>query len=226
MADLHASIPFDKIRAWFFDLDGTLMDTDDQSVESLAQRLRFLGEARAHHLARHVVMLSETPMNSVATVLDMLGVDPLAFALQRMLRGSDPYDFRIIAGVRPLLQHLAEKVPLAVVSTRSQEAAAAFLEQHNLEGLFQFVVSRESTQRLKPHPQPVEFAAAQLGLDPADCVMVGDTTVDVRSARRAGAWAVAVLCGFGESPELHRAGAHLVLPSTADLLGLLDDRAS
>jgi phosphoglycolate phosphatase len=48
--------------------------------------------------------------------------------------------------------------------------------------------------------------------------MVGDTAVDVKSARRAGAWSVAVLCGFGERKELERAGAHLILDSTADLL--------
>jgi len=48
--------------------------------------------------------------------------------------------------------------------------------------------------------------------------MVGDTPVDIRAARRAGAWAIGVLCGFGEPRELRRAGAHLILPSTGDLL--------
>jgi phosphoglycolate phosphatase-like HAD superfamily hydrolase len=52
--------------------------------------------------------------------------------------------------------------------------------------------------------------------------MVGDTTVDIRAARRAGAWAIGVLCGFGEAKELKRAGAHLLLDSPADLLPLLD----
>jgi len=45
----------------------------------------------------------------------------------------------------------------------------------------------------------------------------------VKSARRAGAWSVGVLCGFGERAELERAGAHLILDSTADLLAHLDD---
>jgi len=51
--------------------------------------------------------------------------------------------------------------------------------------------------------------------------MVGDTTVDVKSARRAGAWAVGVLCGFGEQEELERAGAHAILESTAQFPSLL-----
>ncbi len=218
MSELLPEIPFAEIRGWMFDLDGTLMDTDDQSVETLTHRLRFLGEARARRLARHAVMFGETPMNSVYTVMDMLGIDPLAVAVQRLLRGSAPYDFRLMEGVRPLIETLAARVPLAVVTTRSTAAAQAFLTQHALGELFRVVVTCESTRRVKPHPEPVRFAAAALDLPPEACVMVGDTTVDVLSARRAGAWAVGVLCGFGEEDELHRVGAHLVLRSTAELI--------
>jgi phosphoglycolate phosphatase-like HAD superfamily hydrolase len=60
-----------------------------------------------------------------------------------------------------------------------------------------------------------------LGVPVERCAMVGDTTVDVKAARRAGAWAVAVLCGFGEREELERAGAHVILEHTAQLSSLL-----
>ena len=51
--------------------------------------------------------------------------------------------------------------------------------------------------------------------------MVGDTTVDMQTARAAGAQAVGVLCGFGTEDELVREGADLVLATTSDLLGVL-----
>jgi phosphoglycolate phosphatase len=51
--------------------------------------------------------------------------------------------------------------------------------------------------------------------------MVGDTRLDVLAARRAGAWSIGVLCGFGQRHELERAGAHVVLVETADLTTLL-----
>ncbi len=215
------NIPFDQVRAWLFDLDGTLMDTDDQSVEALARRLGFLGEHRARRLARRAVMFGETPLNAAATALDTVGLDTLVFSMEKRLHGNAPYDFRIIAGVKPLLTTLARRFPLAVVSTRSAAASRAFLAQHDLAGLFTVVVTRESTPRLKPHPAPVRFAAQALGIPVEACLMVGDTPPDIRAARRAGAWAVGVLCGFGEERELRRAGAHLILPSTADLLPLL-----
>ena len=116
-----------------------------------------------------------------------------------------------------MLEDLQKQATLVVVSTRAHQDAVTFLRQHGLEALFSLVVSQESTRRLKPHPDPVLFAAKTLGLSPDVCVMVGDTTVDVRSARRAGAWAVAVLCGFGEQAELRRSGAHLILSTTADI---------
>ena len=51
-------------------------------------------------------------------------------------------------------------------------------------------------------------------------LMVGDTTVDVKTGRRAGAQTLGVLCGFGTEKELIRAGADLILASTADLKDL------
>jgi len=47
--------------------------------------------------------------------------------------------------------------------------------------------------------------------------MVGDTTVDILSGKRAGMQTVAVLCGFGKEKELQKAGADLILKTTADL---------
>jgi phosphoglycolate phosphatase-like HAD superfamily hydrolase len=109
---------------------------------------------------------------------------------------------------------------LGLVTTRGQRDVLAFLEQHGLTSVFDVVVTRESTRRLKPHPSPVLLAARQLGLPVQACVMVGDTVVDVRAARAAGAWSVAVLCGFGERKELENEGAHVVLDSTAQIINL------
>jgi HAD superfamily hydrolase (TIGR01509 family) len=214
-------VPFDKIQGWLFDLDGTLMDTDDQAVESLARRLKFLGQARANQLARRLVMAGETPMNYALTAVDMVGLDAVLFGFQRMVGGHTKPTFRIIKGVKPMLAHLAERARLAVVSTRSEAEAKEFLRQHELDDFFTLIVTHATTKRLKPHPEPVLYAARHLGLSPDVCAMVGDTPVDVLSGRRAGAWAIGVLCGFGEEVELRRAGAHLVLSSTADLLALI-----
>lgn len=217
----EVAIPLDQVEAWLFDLDGTLMDTDDEAVETLARRLRVLGSCRASALARRIVMAAETPGNTMMTLLDTVGLDAWAFSLRQRLSHRTRATFRLIPGVDALIAHLALRLPLAVVTTRSQADATAFLTQHGLSGYFACCVTCETTKRLKPHPEPIQYAANCLGVKPEACVMVGDTTPDIRAARNAGAWAVGVLCGFGKEDELWRAGAHLVLPSTADLLDLV-----
>ncbi len=215
----------DKVGAVLFDLDGTLMDTDDQAVEALARRLQRLRWPHPHRAARRLVMVSETPGNALMTLIDVLGLDALLMGFTNWLRRSRGLrtraDFRIVAGVEKMLAELNGRYRLAVVTTRGLDEAETFLTQYGLRDLFDALVTRESTWRLKPHPAPVRHAARLLGVPVEQCAMVGDTTVDVKSARRAGAWAVGVLCGFGEREELERASAHVVLEHTAQLTSLL-----
>ncbi len=60
-----------------------------------------------------------------------------------------------------------------------------------------------------------------MGVQPANCLMIGDTTVDIRAGKAAGAQTVGVLCGFGEEPELRRLGADEILETTSELANLL-----
>jgi len=215
----------DQVEAVLFDLDGTLMDTDDQAVEALARWLRRLHWPKPERAARRLIMAAETPGNTLVTLIDVVGLDaPLAAFtgwLHRILGLRKRTDFRIVAGAQEMLRALHERYRLAVVTTRSRADTQAFLDQYDLRDLFQALVTRESTWRLKPHPAPIWRAARLLGVPAERCVMVGDTTVDVHSARRASAWAVAVLCGFGEREELERAGAHVILEHTSHLTSLL-----
>jgi HAD superfamily hydrolase (TIGR01509 family) len=221
----RAAFDKDAVEAVLFDLDGTLMDTDDQAVERLARRLQRLRLRNPSNAARCLVMAAETPGNACITLLDILGLDaPLKALADRLFewRGLRTREnFRIMSGVRDMLPALGEHYKLAVVTTRDKGDTETFLDQYGLCDLFQALVTSESTWRLKPHPAPVQHAARALGVPVDCCVMIGDTTADVKSARRAGAWSVAVLCGFGERKELERAGAHLVLEHTAQLASLL-----
>lgn len=225
-------MPFDpaRVRALCFDIDGTLSDTDDQWVEKLTQvfsRLRFFFPRRQPRpFARRLAMALETPANAAYHLLDRLHLDDEALkilaALQRWRESRPKYHFWLIAGVDAMLNRLHGRYPLAIVTARGEDGALAFLHQHGLHPLFTAVASAQTCTYTKPYPDPVRWAAQQMGVPPENCLMIGDTVVDIRAGKAAGAQTVGVLCGFGREDELRRAGADLILPSTsrlADYLG-------
>jgi HAD superfamily hydrolase (TIGR01509 family) len=224
MTSLSSLIQNKSIRALFFDLDGTLMDTDDQAVEKLIGFLAKIRFRNAEITARRWIMALETPANSVMTVLDLVGLEGLVHLLKDIrhsigLRGrSEP---RLMAGSGEMLQSLSESFKLAIVTTRSRKDTRFFLSRYDLDRYFDAVVTRESTWRIKPHPAPVRRAAELCGVPAARCAMIGDTPPDMKSARSAGASAVGVLCGFGERDELLRAGAQIVIEHTSQIAAFL-----
>ncbi len=218
-----------RIRAVLFDVDGTLSDTDDMflaRIVRILQPVRFLFRKRdPQPAARRFVMWAEAPANFLMGIPDTLGLDDeIAAVVERLTRGRQlPLrNFMLVPGVKDMLQVVAARYPLAVVSARDEKSTLAFLDQFGLTPLFKVIVTALSARHTKPYPDPIFFAAKALGVPPESCLMVGDTTVDIRSGQKAGAQTVGVLCGFGEEPELRKRGAGLILESTSDLVNALD----
>lgn len=221
------SLDISRIRAICFDIDGTLSDTDDQLVSQVVPWLfplhLFFPAVALPSIARRLVMALESPLNLLYEWLDRLNLDSLLTRLMVFFQTRDHQEksrFLLINGVQPMLQALSEKYPLAIVSARDEHNVYAFLKQFKLLKFFKVIVTSQTCSHTKPFPEPLLFAAQRLGVDPHSILMVGDTTVDVKTGRRAGAQTLGVLCGFGTEKELLRAGADLILPSTADLKDL------
>jgi len=224
-------VPLDlsRIKALCFDVDGTLSDTDDQWVqrmEKLLHPLRGLfpgGQTRP--FCRWTVMGMETPGNLVYHALDRVGLDDEVgrlFNLMAKARSHRPsHAFMLIPGVDGALKRLFGRFPMCVVSARDEGSTLSFLEQYSLRSMFVPVVTSQTCAYTKPFPHPVLWAAEQMGVPASQCLMIGDTTVDIRAGKAAGAQTVGVLCGFGNRKELERAGADLVLECTADLADVL-----
>ncbi len=211
------------VAAVFFDLDGTLVETDDETVARLARRLTpfrlLLPRRDVLRAARHVADWINERFNGGLAVLDWLGLDAPAQRLARrlgLIRGNSAGHVLVpVAGTAALVQALYGHYLLGIVSTRTAAEVQVYLDQQGLTGCFAVVAGSDTTARIKPHPEPILWAANRLGVDPRQVVMVGDTAADVRAARAAGSLAVGVLCGFGDRADLKQ--ADLVLAHTADL---------
>ncbi len=211
------------VHAVLFDLDGTLVETDDETVARLARRLApvrpLLPGRDVPRAARRMAGWINERFNGGLAALDWLHLDRPAQRLARrwglIHETSAEHPLVPVAGTVELVQALYGRYLLGIVSTRSEAEVQVYLAQHGLAGYFGIVVGYDTTVRIKPHAQPLRWAASQLGVDPRNVVMVGDTAADVRAAKSAGALAVGVLCGFGDRADLRR--ADLVLASTAGL---------
>lgn len=222
-------MPFDvsRVKAFCFDVDGTLSDTDDKWVAGIERRLsvlRFLLPARdARAAARWLVMATETPMNAIYHRLDAWSLDDnFARLYERLIlrRRQAPKTFWLMQQADSLLASLSVRFPLSVVSARDESTTLNFIDQFQLGRFFQSVATSQTCEHTKPYPHPILWAAERMGIAPANCVMVGDTTVDVVAGRAAGAQTIGVLCGFGTEKELRRAGADLIVQNLGEIQNL------
>ena len=122
--------------------------------------------------------------------------------------------FWLIKDILPVLDMLASSYPMVIISARDHHGTMAFLDHFDLARRFQTVITAQTCAHTKPYPDPILHAAALAGVKPEECLMIGDTTVDILSARKAGAQSIGVLCGFGDEAELRKAGADLILQHT------------
>ena len=216
----------DSIQAVLFDIDGTLSDSDDLMVANVEKIFSsFLrSKKRRHTVARWLVMAAESPGNFFYNQADRFDLDSVFIKILNIFSKKKRHRVKkywIIPGVAQMLEELSHSHKLGIVSARDNRTSLAFLRQFDLERYFHVVVTSQTCRYTKPFPDPLLYAAQELGVEPDTCLMVGDTTVDIKAAKLAGMQAVGVLCGFGRRKELERAGADLILSSTTDLSTLI-----
>jgi HAD superfamily hydrolase (TIGR01549 family) len=222
---LHIS----RIRLICFDVDGTLSDTDDVMVAQLAKLLSpfqfMFPEKDLKRVARGIVMEIEEPASFLMGIPDKIGLDDELFAIKdwivRELK-MKTRPFQIVPGTREMLENLSQRYPMTIVSARDTHSTMQFLRQFNLTSFFTRIATDQTCEHTKPYPDPIFWAAKEMGVPPEACLMVGDTTVDMRAGKAAGAQTVGVLCGFGVEDELREHGADLILSRTDELVKVLE----
>lgn len=215
------------IKALCFDVDGTLSDTDDMYARKVTP---YLPRSLFHdpdHTARRLVMWVESPGNALLGFADKVGVDDEMGSVINWVSRAQPNTtrkFLLIPGVEEMLAALKGRYPMSIVSARHEKSTMRFLEQFDIVKYFDVIVTGLSAPHTKPFPDPIFMAADKMGVKPSECLMVGDTTVDIRAGKAAGAQTLGVLCGFGEEDELREMGADMIISNTHQLVDVLDGK--
>jgi HAD superfamily hydrolase (TIGR01549 family) len=219
-----------KIKGLCFDVDGTLRDTDDHYVQVFMKLIGpfsgLLSKGGTEKLARWLVMRVESPANFIFGLPDRMGLDDELVLFSDWLHRkgvlkTKEKKYLVIKGVAETLAALGAEFPMSVVTARPKRGTQQFLARTGINAAIPHIAHGQTTPRTKPFADPVLWAAKKMGVAPDECLMIGDTTVDIKAGVRAGAQTVGVLSGFGEEMELVAAGADIILNSVADLPRIL-----
>jgi len=216
---------FSGVRVLIFDLDGTLIDSKLDLANSINAMLDHMGRAQLPHetiysfVGNGAPVLVRRALGEGAT--DAEANDGLGFFLSyyrtHMLDNTVTYP-----GVREGLK-LLERYPMAVLTNKPVRFSRAILDGLGLSPYFRFVYGGNSFEKKKPDPMGVEVLLRELTAAPQEAMMVGDSEVDVRTARNAGIWACGVSYGLGtEGLGVHR--PDLMLDSLTELPPFLNGR--
>jgi phosphoglycolate phosphatase len=227
-----------RIDALIFDLDGTLADTLSDIGGAMNQVLarfglppqpldnyrQWVGEGGAVLVRRTFLAATgrdwKTSTDTSAFPADMQRLGEAYHAAYAALahQGSKPYP-----GVEAMLDGVvARKRPMAVLSNKRDEFTR-HLMQHRF-GRWPFVAVRGELEGVPRKPDPTAALELALALNvlPERIGFVGDTTIDVHTAKNAGMVSISVTWGFRSRAELEAAGPRHVIDQPQELLALLD----
>ncbi|HEY5717599.1 MAG TPA: phosphoglycolate phosphatase [Motiliproteus sp.] len=214
--------------AVLFDLDGTLVDSVPSLAAAVDRTLAALGRTPAglqavrswvgngaHTLIERALSASHTPDPDLDPALTEQALALfLAFYAEQPEQGTTLYP-----GVAECLAELdARGVPMALVTNKPARFVPPLLHSFDLTQRFRLVLGGDSLNEKKPHPQPLLYAAAQLGVAPQQCLMVGDSVTDIRAARAAGMAVACVRYGYNHGAPIDDSGADWTVDSLVELL--------
>jgi phosphoglycolate phosphatase len=182
-----------------FDLDGTLIDSSRDLADSVNAMRAWLNlEPLAdHHIYSYV---GDGAATLVRRALPGFGESDLERAHSYFLHYYREHmlDATVLyPGVREALDRLhAAHVPMAVLTNKPVRFSVQLIEGLGLEMHFFRIYGGNSFEEKKPHPRGIEALMAESGATPDRTIMVGDSAVDVRTARNAGVQACGVSWGF------------------------------
>jgi HAD superfamily hydrolase (TIGR01509 family) len=215
-----------SLKAFIFDLDGTLIDTIPayfRIVDVVTERLHMPPVPR-----ETVVEATKDGKFEWARILHYTTErhrEELNSRAMGIVQEIAPFLFRekvtIFTGVDTLLKSIAKrrvKMGLATSTPRKLlDLKVLTLKKAGLDALFHTVITADDVSRNKPAPDPLLACAEKMGVAAKDCLYIGDMRVDISAGRAAGMTTVGVLTGFDDYQSLESMNPHLILESVAAL---------
>ena len=211
-----------NVKGIMFDLDGTILDTRPAYIEAARIACQATGQ---EPLPDTLALEIPKRMEQRRTLAGIVKTDSKIFlqAYRKAFYGVSTTMTRPMPGAAETLEILACKSKLAVITMRFMPAKTVCLElkQFRLDRYFAHVVTALDTPKPKPSPEALIKAVAAMDVQMCDCVIVGDSTVDVIAGKSAGSKTVAVLSGLYSRAELAATNPDFILSSISELPNII-----
>ena len=211
--------------ALIFDLDGTLVDSLRGIADTLNRTLVSHG-LPSHPDARIRTFIGDGLSNLILRALPQGSPPELLDSLLPLYRkdyeltwkqGSHPYP-----GIADMLVALSQSGhPLAVLSNKVHAFTVEMVESIFPTIPFTAILGQRDGIPHKPDPHGALELAGKMHLAPANCILIGDSTVDLLTARNAGMRAICVDWGYHDRSALEAAGASAITSSPVELMQIL-----
>lgn len=211
-----------------FDVDGTLVDSQEVIVASMLAAFDGLGrKAPLRGAILDIVGLSlPIAMGRLAPGARAAEIEALCEGYKAAFiaaRARGEAEVPLFTGAMAAIEalHAQPETLLGVATGKSRRGLEATLKTHDLGRLF--VTSQTADDHpSKPHPAMIQACLAETGVDPARAVIVGDTSYDIDMGRAAGIRTIGVSWGYHSAQSLVAAGADLVIEEFGALIGAVD----
>ncbi len=210
-----------RFETVLFDLDGTVVDSGAIILASMRHAtLEVLGREYSDE-----ELMQTVGGPGLEAQMRALAPDHVELLVDVYRAHNEPLhdDLQACAGMEDVLARLHEEGRrLGVVTAKRRATVELAFATVPLSHLFETIVGGDETERHKPDPQPLLLGAERLGADPAATAYVGDSPFDIRAARAAGMFAVAVTWGrIHDRSRLEAEGPDAIVDRAEELLGLL-----
>lgn len=218
------------IKAAIFDLDGTLADTVEsiafcanESLKQLGLKTHpveayktFAGDGAKKLLERCLVASGDLKLTKWNEIWDIYGT----LFEKYCTRGVTPFP-----GIMEMLETLKEEgIKLAVLSNKEHLQTVKVVKTVFPPDTFELIQGRIEGLPRKPDPTPALYVANQIGVEPQECIYIGDTDTDMKTGKSAGMFSVGVLWGFRKEEELRKNGADFIAKNPIDIINLISNK--